>query len=131
MPALGPGSQEKLDQVHPDLVRLCEAVIEDFDFSVITGHRGQEDQDAAYRRGLSQVKWPNGMHNKLPSLAVDLAAYPIDWEDSRRQLYFSGFVMGVAARLGIKLRWGGDWDQDTEVKDNGFNDLYHFELQLD
>jgi hypothetical protein len=28
----------------------------------------------------------------------------------------------------LKLRWGGDWDMDTEVKDNKFDDLVHFEL---
>ena len=30
--------------------------------------------------------------------------------------------------MDINLRWGGDWDQDTEVKDNRFDDLGHFEL---
>ena len=29
---------------------------------------------------------------------------------------------------GIPLRWGGDWDVDTELKDNDFDDLPHFEL---
>ena len=30
--------------------------------------------------------------------------------------------------MNIKLRWGGDWDRDTQVKDNSFDDLLHFEL---
>jgi hypothetical protein len=31
--------------------------------------------------------------------------------------------------MGINLRWGGDWDQDWEVKDNKFDDFPHFELR--
>ena len=29
--------------------------------------------------------------------------------------------------MGIKIRWGGDWDSDTQVNDNKFDDLVHFE----
>jgi len=36
--------------------------------------------------------------------------------------------MGVASQMGIKIRWGGDWDSDGSVCDNKFNDLVHFEL---
>jgi hypothetical protein len=31
--------------------------------------------------------------------------------------------------MGIKIRWGGDWDMDTETKDNNFDDLVHFEIK--
>jgi len=89
---------------------------------------------AAYNAGRSKVKWPNGKHNKRPSMAVDVVPYPIDWQDRDRFHYFAGYVMGVADMLhaeGLinhRLRWGGDWDRDTQVKDNGFDDLVHFEL---
>ena len=56
-------------------------------------------------------------------------AYPIDWEDRERFSYFAGFVKGVAWRLNIRVRWGGDWDGDTELSDNNFDDLVHFELK--
>jgi len=36
--------------------------------------------------------------------------------------------MGTAQSLGYPLRWGGDWDGDTETNDNRFDDLVHFEL---
>ena len=29
----------------------------------------------------------------------------------------------------LKIRWGGDWDMDTQTKDNKFDDLVHFELK--
>lgn len=128
MPAFGPASMARLQGVHPDLRRLCEEVIKDFDFSVVQGHRDQVEQDEAYEKGLSQLRWPHSAHNATPARAVDLVASPIDWADTRRALFFAGFVMGTAARLGIKVRWGGDWNGDTEVGDNKFNDLDHFEL---
>jgi len=31
--------------------------------------------------------------------------------------------------MGMKIRWGGDWDMDTQTKDNKFDDLVHFELK--
>ena len=31
-------------------------------------------------------------------------------------------------QMGIDLIWGGDWDGDTDLKDNAFDDLVHFEL---
>lgn len=61
-------------------------------------------------------------------MAVDVAPYPIDFEDLNRFRYFAGFVMGVAAAVGVGLRNGLDWDNDTEVKDNKFNDFCHFQL---
>jgi peptidoglycan L-alanyl-D-glutamate endopeptidase CwlK len=37
--------------------------------------------------------------------------------------------LGVASQMGLKIRWGGDWDMDTQTKDNKFDDLVHFELR--
>ena len=36
--------------------------------------------------------------------------------------------MGIATQLGLSFRWGGDWDRDTEVNDNAFDDLVHYEI---
>ena len=43
--------------------------------------------------------------------------------------YFSGYVLGIASQMGLNIRWGGDWDQDTQTKDNKFDDLVHFEIK--
>ena len=64
-----------------------------------------------------------------PSHAVDVIAWPVDWNDRERQTYFAGHVQGIALFMGLGIRWGGDWDSDTEVKENGFDDLVHFELK--
>jgi len=99
-----------------------------FDCTIITGHRNREEQTKKFGAGLSKKMYPHSKHNSLPSMAVDVAPYPIDWADRDRFHYFAGFVMGIAKKRGIKLRWGGDWDGDTEVKDNNFDDLLHFEI---
>jgi len=49
--------------------------------------------------------------------------------DRERFTYFAGYVVGIAYQMGLKIRWGGDWDMDTQVKDNNFDDLPHFEIR--
>jgi len=128
MPRYSESSRQKLETCHPDIQAVFNEVIKHYDCKVLCGHRGQEEQDKAFREGRSKVQWPDGQHNKLPSEAVDVVPYPIDWNNIRRFDVFAGFVLGVAAMMGIQLRWGGDWDRDTDLGDQKFNDLPHFEL---
>ena len=128
MPSFGKSSQDKLATCDPRLQKVFNEVIKYFDCTVIEGHRGEEAQNKAFAEGKSKLKYPQSKHNKIPSLAADVLPYPIDWNDTNRMRYFAGFVVGIAATMGIKLRWGGDWNQNTELKDNSFNDLPHFEL---
>ena len=128
MPTFSDTSKGRLRTCEEDLLRLFLAVVEGFDCTIITGHRNQADQDKAVDEGKSQLKWPTGNHNAEPSRAVDVAPYPIDWDDRERFTLFAGYVLGIAKGLGIKIRWGGDWDGDYQVKDNKFDDLVHFEL---
>lgn len=128
MPAFGKASQEKLATCDQRLQKVFNEVIKHFDCTVIEGHRGEAAQNKAFAEGKSKLKYPQGKHNKTPSLAADVLPYPIDWNDTNRMRYFAGFVVGIAATMGVKLRWGGDWNQNTELKDNSFNDLPHFEL---
>ena len=120
MPTFGTQSKEKLSQAHPDLQRLFNEVIKTYDCTILCGYRGKEEQEAAVRDGKSKVHFPNSKHNHLPSLAVDVAPYPIDWNDKRRWYYFGGYVTKTAEDMGINIRWGGHF------KD--FEDCPHFEL---
>ncbi len=129
MPSFSAKSQAKLATCHPDLQRVFNEVVKHFDCTIVEGHRGKEDQDRYYAQGKSKVKYPNGKHNKEPSLAVDVIPYPVDWNARERFCYFAGFVKGVAKMMGVNIRWGGDWDSDTELADNQFDDLPHFELR--
>lgn len=134
MPSYSVRSKERLNTCHKDLRMIFNAVIPHFDNSILCGHRDEAAQMEAYNSGKSQLKWPQSKHNKSPSMAVDVAPYPIDWQDLDRFRYFAGYVMGVAdilhaeGLIAHRLRWGGDWNRDTQVKDNNFNDMPHFEL---
>lgn len=130
MPKYSARSLARLGTCHPDLQMVFKAVIEFLDCTIIEGYRGEETQNEMFRTGKSQLEWPQGNHNVLPSEALDAAAYPIRWKDRERATLFAGFVLGFARALGVELRWGGDWDKDWEVKDNNFDDLWHFELVL-
>ena len=128
MPSFSQTSKDRLATCDARLQRVFNEVIKHFDCKVLQGHRGQAEQDKAFAEGASQKKWPNGNHNSMPSKAVDVAPFPVDWNDSKRFYYFAGFVMATAKAMGIKLRFGGDWDRDTQLKDNKFNDLVHWEI---
>ena len=121
-------SKERLATCDERIQTVFQQVIKYFDCSIIEGHRGEALQRKYFNQGKSKVNWPDSMHNHKPSKAVDLAPYPIVFDDIKRFYYFAGWAMGIAISLNIKLRWGGDWSRDTQVKDNKFNDLVHYEL---
>jgi len=124
----GPRSMKNLSEAHPDLQRLFHIVIQEYDCTIIEGHRTALEQNAVYHAGKSKLKFPHSKHNHDPSMAVDVCPYPIDWNDYKRFYYFGGLVKGIASRLGIGIRWGGDWSGDNDFNDQTFHDLPHFEL---
>ena len=129
MPKFGRTSRKRLESCHKDIQEVFKEVVKHYDCSIVCGHRGEKEQNEAYDKGNSKVKYPRGRHNKFPSNAVDVAPYPIDWADRDGFILFAGFVLGVASQKGFGLRWGGDWDGDFDLSDNQFDDLVHFELK--
>jgi peptidoglycan L-alanyl-D-glutamate endopeptidase CwlK len=95
---------------------------------VIEGHRGEERQNFLFDSEQSKVRYPSGKHNAVVSLAADVVPYPVDWEDGERFALFAGYVKGIAEMMGLKIRWGGDWNGDFYTKDTKFFDAPHFEL---
>ena len=130
--AFGMSSNEKLSQCDHRLVKVAERVIKVMDFKVLEGHRDQATQDKYFKEGKSKLKWPNGKHNKLPSLAIDVVPYPVDFSDKPKAIarfyLLGGLFLMAANELGIKLRCGFDWDGDFDLNENQFDDLGHFEL---
>ena len=129
MAKFGKTSKKRLSTCHKDLQTVFNEVIKHVDCSILEGHRSGERQDKLFAEGKTKVKYPNGRHNANPSNAVDVAPYPIDWDDRERFHLFAGFVIGIAKSMGITLRWGGDWNMNFEVDDNQFDDFPHFELR--
>lgn len=146
MAKFGETSKKKLSTAERDLQRLFEEVVKTFDCTVLYGHRTPSEQLELYKQGreLKNGEWVLvdrtkkvtncdgtvnvSMHNYLPSKAVDVVPYPINFNDYKRLYMFVGYVLATANALGIKVRSGADWDGDTQVNDQSFNDLAHFEI---
>jgi len=103
------------------------------DFAIIESHRKKEVQDSYFHTSpqKTKVKWPNSKHNSMPAKAFDAVPY-INGKISWNKLHccvLAGIIQAAAAKLGIAIRWGGNWDMDGEpVTDQDFQDLVHFEV---
>lgn len=132
-------SKQRLAGCHRDLRTLFAHVIQDYDCTIVCGHRDQAEQDKAFAEGKSTKKYPNSKHNHNPSLAVDAAPFEpgngIDWSP-RQMAFFAGYVKGKADQLykigtiSHKIRFGIDWDSDNDIDDETFIDAPHFEIVL-
>ena len=112
---LGAVSGGRLATCHPDLRRFVQELSQGIDagelrtagvrdITVLCGHRPKAAQDKAFAEGTSKLEWPRSKHNQMPSRAVDIAPYPIDWDDLPAFDVLRGYALAVAARLGIRLR---------------------------
>lgn len=132
MPMFGHASIAQLGTCDERLQRILHEAIQHVDFTVIEGHRGKAKQHAAFLAGNSQLDWPLGKHNAIPSRAVDIAPYPIDWSNKTTALARFTFVAGVikviADQQGIKIRFGWDWNRNLDPRDERFLDWGHCEL---
>jgi peptidoglycan L-alanyl-D-glutamate endopeptidase CwlK len=128
MPIFSAVSNEQLNTCDERIQKVFRKVIQVFDCKIIEGHRGEALQHLYFTQKKSKLDWPHGEHNKLPSRAIDAMPYPVDWNDIQRICYFAGYVMATASLMGIKLRWGKDWDGDTDLNDQTFKDGPHYEL---
>lgn len=115
---LGKRSRERLQGVHPDLVAVVERAIEVsvVDFTVLEGVRSVARQRELFNKGASKTM--NSRH--LTGHAVDLAPWPIDWNDLGRFRTLAEAVKMASVELGVPVVWGGEW--------RSFYDGPHFEL---
>ena len=125
MPKFGKRSKKRLEGVNIVLVHILNKLIKIMDVTIIEGLRTQKRQDELVKKGASKTKFSKHIEGR----AVDVAPYPIDWDDRERFHYMGGMLRGIAHEMGVKIRWGGDWDMDTKTKDNRFDDLPHFEIR--
>ncbi len=120
----GKKSLERLRTCHDDLQLLCHAVLEDMDITILCGHRGEKEQNEAFKAGNSQLKFPNSKHNSVPARAVDVAPYKVgigvDWNDIEAFEKMCSLFEQHAEKMGIEIRLGRDFS---------FRDLVHIELE--
>jgi peptidoglycan L-alanyl-D-glutamate endopeptidase CwlK len=117
---LGKRSIERLQGVHPDLVKVVERAIDlsPVDFTVLEGLRSPERQQTLVASGASQTL--NSRH--ITGHAVDLGAWVDNQVDWSWPLYhkIANAMKAAANELGVAIVWGGDW--------RTFKDGPHFEL---
>ena len=115
---LGIRSRQRLSGVHPDLVAVVERAIQitEVDFTVLEGLRSRERQKQLVAKGASKTM--NSRH--LTGHAVDLAPWPIDWNDLDRFRQVADAMKQASEELDVPVIWGGDW--------RTFYDGPHFEL---
>ena len=125
MPRFGRKSRERLKGVDARLVNVLNELIKIMDVTIIEGVRSAERQAELLEKGATKVKYSRHMEGN----AVDLAPYPIDWNNRDGFYYMGGMIRGIAQQMGLKVRFGGDWDSDGDTKDNSFDDLVHVEIR--
>jgi peptidoglycan L-alanyl-D-glutamate endopeptidase CwlK len=128
-------SKQRLATCHPEIQLLMNEVIKEVDITIIEGNRPVERQQQLYAQGrtapgkiVTQIDGVTrlGKHNHTPSLAVDIARYPIDWGHTSGFVSLNKIVEKVWNRLKNEgkvkstLVWGGNWPN--------FKDYPHYEL---
>lgn len=123
MPTFSDASEQHLATCDQRLQYLMRKAIlrTPIDFTILCGYRDKAAQDAAMAAGTTQRPWPTSNHNRLPSLAVDIAPYPIDWNDEKRFEMLAHYILGVAHALDMQVVWGGNWVRP--------HDMPHFEVK--
>lgn len=126
MPKFSSKSLDRLAECAVPIQHLMVRAITKKDFSVLCAYRGKIEQDAAYKKGTSKLKYPNSKHNKTPSEAIDIAPYPLNWKDINSFIELSNIIketwneMPDAEKEGWRLEWGGDWVS--------FRDYPHYQI---
>jgi peptidoglycan L-alanyl-D-glutamate endopeptidase CwlK len=135
---LGKRSLTNLEGVHPDLVRVMKTAIEDspIDFTITSGVRSTEDQQALYAQGRTKpgviVTNTDGVNKKSNHQAkadgyghaVDL--YPcldgkVEVNAVKELAVIASHILDTAKQLGVSVEWGGNWKT--------LKDYPHFELK--
>ncbi len=118
--SLSQRSLDRLQGVHPDLVRVVNhaITITDVDFGVLEGLRTLDRQKLLMAQGATRTM--NSRH--LYGCAVDLGAFVdgcLVWTPALYQKVWDS-VRIAAGDENVPVTWGGSWLQ--------FKDLDHFEL---
>lgn len=103
-------SKKNLIRVHPDLVSIVYEVLKIIDISVISGLRTLGEQAELLREGKSKtINSKHLIQGDGYSHAVDIAPYPIDWDNIERFEVMCNIVQYVADLKGIDVRLGRDF----------------------
>lgn len=123
-------SIERLNQVHPDLIRLVTESIKvspiDFGIPQYGGLRTATEQNSLFKKGVSKADGFNKKSKHQTGRAVDVFAFvngKASWDNVHLAM-IAGVILSKANELNIPIRWGGTFGSDDF---NGW-DMPHFEL---
>ena len=155
MPVFGARSRARRETCHPLIQKATGLAIRHWDFTIISGWRGEKIQNDLVASGLSKTPWPQSQHNHLAtltdvsdgfvdevgeplSMAFDFAPWHrtlphIRWRRDSEFYHMAGLIIGISEdplfERGFRFRSGGDWDGDQDLYDQTFMDLGHLELR--
>ena len=140
----GKASNAKLATCHDELVLVMGEALKmtppAIDITIVHGYRDKEEQN-----GLPDIvttkRFPESYHNAEDedgepcSDACDWAPYitlpsgkkGIPWKDTALFCFVAGIVYAAAAKLGIDITWGGDFDRDGSTTDQTLGDYGHIQ----
>ena len=128
-------SLDKLEGVHPDLVKVVKLAITytDVDFGVIYGVRDLATQERLYKSGKSQtMKSKHLVQDDGYAHAVDLMAY----DGSNPSWDFADYdnianaMRKAGKEVGVDLRWGAAWHKLLTVSPDSAEELYNDYVDL-
>ena len=100
---------------HSDIQRFAAYLVEalrrrNIPMYVHTAYRTKKEQDAAFRRGVSNLQWPRAAH--CQGMAVDIVHARYHWELTKQEWALIGKIgKDIAKKLNIPIEWGGDWQR--------------------
>lgn len=140
----GAGSEAKLAMCHDELVLVMAEALKmtpaAIDITIVWGFRNKAEQNGIDPR-FTTKRWPASYHNAEDeygnpcSDAIDFAPYitlrngkkGIPWTDVKLFSYVAGIIQAAAAKLGIEITWGGDFDRDGSTEDQTLADVGHIQ----
>ena len=122
-------SLKNLRGVHSHLIAITARALQlsATDFTVICGLRTHSEQNSLYELGLSKTL--TSAH--LTGYAIDFAPFvngEVNPHNRAAHVEVAKAFMQAAEEFDVSIRWGGDWDQDGDHKDERFFDGAHIEL---
>ena len=136
MAKFGKQSLDRLATCDERIQKVMNEAIKHYDFTVLYGYRTPAEQFELFKQGRTLVgkewkvtgktvtqldgKTKMSNHNSNPSKAIDIAPYPIDWNNINRFLDMAKVVKEAAKTVGVEITYGGDWKM---------KDYPHFEVK--
>jgi peptidoglycan L-alanyl-D-glutamate endopeptidase CwlK len=127
-------SLERMTGLNPKLINIVLLAIKrtpiDFGVAWMGGMRTAAQQKELFDQGYSKCDGYKKLSKHQSGNAVDLNVFVgSHFVDNKEMLcVIAGVMFSCASELNTKIRWGLMWSQSGDIRDNTFNDQYHFEI---